>query len=204
MLKFPRSTGCISSSNLLVHASGCLKLDKKRCIRPNDRDAPPEPLNSVSACGLADCTISSILIGASLYDKIHGLYLQLIYMSAICDDKLWELIQRSPIRSYEFVHLDRGSAVWRTAWIISPTHYISAICDDKLWEVTERSPIRPWDLTILIGSPIWDKIHGLYLELTYVSAICDYADAMFTNSCCPYRLSFTLVLLVLTLEATVH
>jgi len=45
-------------------------------------------LNSVSACRLTDCTISSILIQASQYDEIHGLYLQLVSMSAICNDKL--------------------------------------------------------------------------------------------------------------------
>ena len=34
-----------------------------------------------------------------------------------------------------------------------------------------------------------------------MNTVCDYADAMFTNSCCPYQPSF---MLVLTLEATVH
>jgi len=45
-------------------------------------------LNSVSAHRLADCMILSILVGASRYDEIHELYLQIVSMSAICNDKL--------------------------------------------------------------------------------------------------------------------
>ena len=74
-------------------------------------------------------TIQSISIGALLHNKLHGLYLQIVYMSVICNEKPWEVTQRSPIPSCDLTILI-GSPIWdKIHELYLEFTYVSAICD---------------------------------------------------------------------------